>query len=267
MTEATNPPPTPEEGALSAAQLAAQGRFSLALRTLRLQGGDEESEAALLGLADVEVALRERRPRRARQAFGATPRAASLPLPWETLATDVEAIATAQEAIDGLELDQARNALAALSGDFFAAERLALIGTIAVREGDAATALTHLEAALALDPNHVRALTNRGSIRLEAGELALAVADYERAIAIDPSFANAHHNLGVAYRRQGAIAKSVASLRKAQRLATQRDAEDLRTPRKGARSASGGGGGTPWRRYLSIAAVVAVVWWFMQGRG
>jgi tetratricopeptide (TPR) repeat protein len=263
MTTTPNPP-TPEPGVLDAARLAAEGHFALALRTLRLQGGDEETEAALAGLADVEVALRDRRPRRARQAFEATPRTPATLLPWETLAADVEAIATAQEAIEALELEQARGALAALSGAFFVAERHALIGTIAVREGDTATALTHLEAALALDANHVRALTNRGSIRLEAGELALAVADYERAIAIDPSFANAHHNLGVAYRRQGAIGKSVASLRKAQRLATQRDVEDLRTPRGKGRS---GGAATPWRRYLTIAAAVAVVWWFVQGRG
>ena len=167
-------------------------------------------------------------------------------------------------AVDQREPEAARAALARVQSEYFAAERDAQTGTVAVLEGDPTAARAHLEAALERDPNHVRALTNRGNLKLEDGDVDGAITDYERAIKLDDGFANAHHNLGVAYRRKGQVGKSVAALRRAQRAASKRDAEEARaTLARGA-----GGGGRRWLRPVLIgAAVVAALWWWTNRGG
>jgi tetratricopeptide (TPR) repeat protein len=247
--------------------LADIGRFGLAAQTLRLTGtGDADTLDALQGLSEVEHAVRAKAIARARTRLTRIdPRPADL-VDWAGIEADLEALATAMPAVDRRELPEARAALDTLRTDVFAAERDALIGTMAVLEGDTEAGLAAFEATLVRDPNHVRALTNRGNVKLEAGDVDGAIADYERAIKIDDTFANAHHNLGVAYRRKGQVGKSVAALRRAQRQVAKRDAEDARASLAGRR---GGGGGTPrrWRRWLVIAVLVGAALWWMQRSG
>jgi tetratricopeptide (TPR) repeat protein len=243
------------------------GRFGLAAQTLRLTGsGDADTLDALQGLSEVEHAVRAKAIARARTRLARIdPRPADL-VDWAGIEADLEALATAVPAVDRRELPEARAALGTLRTEAFAAERDALIGTMAVLEGDTEAGLAAFEATLVRDPNHVRALTNRGNVKLEGGDVDGAIADYERAIKIDDTFANAHHNLGVAYRRKGQVGKSVAALRKAQRQVAKRDAEDARASLTRRR---GGGGGTPrpWRRWLVIAALVGAALWWLQRSG
>ncbi len=251
--------------------LARLGRFDLASRTLRLAGGEEDEATfdTLQTLAEVESAVRAKALARARRRFDALERRPLDWLDWDALAADLERLAVAVPAVDRREPEAARAALAELRSDVFTAEREILLGTLAVLEGDDATGLDHFEAGLARDPNHVRGLTNRGNVKLEAGDVDGAIEDYERAIRVDEGFANAHHNLGVAYRRKGQIGKSVAALRRAQRHAARRDAEDARAsiggrPRgRGTRTA---GGGRPWR-WLLFGALGLLAYWWLQQRG
>ncbi|MDF1523029.1 MAG: tetratricopeptide repeat protein [Trueperaceae bacterium] len=247
--------------------LVALGRFGLAAQTLRLTGASDQPDVleALDALTEVEASVRAKAPRRATVRLARLDvRPASL-LDWEALGADLHALIDAAGALDRQEADAARAALERLQGAWFAAERDAQRGTIALLEGDPGTARAHLEAALERDPNHVRALTNLGNLKLEGGEVDAAIADYERAIKLDDTFANAHHNLGVAYRRKGQVAKSVATLRRAQRVGAKRDAEEARAAFKGVRS---GAGGARWVRPVLIgAAVVALVWWWGQRGG
>ncbi|MDA0700319.1 MAG: tetratricopeptide repeat protein, partial [bacterium] len=188
--------------------LAALGRFGLAVQTLRLAEGvdaDVDMLDTLQGLTEVEISVRSKSLARARKRFAAIERRPDDLIPWDDVAADLESLAVAVPAVDSRDLPEAREALAALRSDVFTAERDALLGTVAVLEGDQASGLAAFEAALARDPNHVRAWTNRGNLRLEAGDVDGAIGDYERALKLDDSFANAHHNLGVAYRRKGQV--------------------------------------------------------------
>jgi tetratricopeptide (TPR) repeat protein len=245
--------------------LADVGRFGLAAQTLRLTGaGEGEALDALTGLAEVEAAVRSKSVARARKRFERIDVRPPDLVDWDGIAADLEVLATAVPAVDRRELDEARAALAGLRTGVFAAERDALIGTMAILEGDTEAGLAAFEATLALDPGHVRALTNRGNVKLEAGDVEGAIADYERAIKIDDTFANAHHNLGVAYRRQGNVGKSVAALRRAQRHAAKRDTEEARASMKV--------GGAPassrrWLRWVGFGVVGAILLWWLQQRG
>jgi tetratricopeptide (TPR) repeat protein len=255
--------------------LARLGRFGLAGRTLRMagaaEGGDDAAEAleALEALAEVEIAVRAKAVGRARRRFDGLERRAFDWIDWDAVASDLERLAVAVPAVDRREPDAARAALAEMRSDAFTAEREILLGTLAILEGDEATGRAHFEAGLARDPNHVRGLTNRGNLKLEAGDVDGAIEDYERAIRVDEGFANAHHNLGVAYRRKGQIGKSVAALRRAQRHAARRDAEDARASlgggARGARSGPASGGRL--RRWLLIGALGLVAYWLLQQRG
>ena len=86
--------------------------------------------------------------------------------------------------------------------------------------------LPHVERALALDPNHARAIEVRGTLKylwrlLEvdhdrdrlARTLAEAQADLERAVRIDPSLASAHATLGHLHLRRDLAAAMIASRR------------------------------------------------------
>jgi tetratricopeptide (TPR) repeat protein len=253
-------------------ELARLGRFALAGRTLRLTGeadGAPDVADALGVLAEVEVAVRVKAVARARQHLETL---APQSFPWldrDALAADLESLGAAVAAVDGREPERAHEALASLRTDAFTAEREILLGTLAVGAGEEAVALAHFEAGLARDPNHVRGLTNRGNVKLEAGDVDGAIADYERAIRIDEGFANAHHNLGVAYRRKGQVGKSVAALRRAQRHAARRDADEARASlRRGPRAGGAApAGASRWRRWLVIGALAALTYWILQQRG
>ena len=275
--DATPPDTTAQDPLLSLATagdwrtLARLGRFDLAARTVRLAGGAEDDDVVdtLETLAEVENAVRTKALARARRRFDSLAQRPRDWLDWEAIASDLERLAVAVPAVDRREPEAARAALAEMRSDAFTAEREILLGTLAVLEGDDAVGLAHFETGLARDPNHVRGLTNRGNVKLEAGDVDGAIADYERAIRVDEGFANAHHNLGVAYRRKGQIGKSVAALRRAQRHAARRDAEDARASlgRGGQGRATGrAGSGRPWR-WLIAGAVGLLVWWWLQQRG
>lgn len=242
--------------------LAALGRFGLAAQTLRL-GADatvDELEA-LDALTEVEATVRAKAPRRALARLAKLEVRPPDVVDWVALEADLTALVDVVAAVDRREAAAARPALERLTTEYFAAERDAQRGTVAVLEGDFEAARTHLQAALTRDPNHVRALTNLGNLKLEAGDVDGAIADYLRAIKLDETFANAHHNLGVAYRRKGQLSKSVASLRRAQRAASRRDAEEARTAVFG----RGDGRRRRWvRPALIAAAVLALVWWWGQ---
>jgi len=76
-------------------------------------------------------------------------------------------------------------------------------------------ALEYLELALALDPNHSRALGLRGRLRLRAGDRASAVEDLEKCLAIEPQFIDALNDLGTAYRELGRREESEAAFLRA----------------------------------------------------
>ena len=271
-TEAGAPAPTAAEArwlALARARdwrgLAALGRFGLAAQTLRLVDAepDEAVLEALEGLTEVEASVRSKAPKRAAARLARLEARPDGIVDWAAIEHDVAALVDVAVAVDQREPEAARAALARVRSEYFAAERDAQSGTVAVLEGDPVAARAHLEAALERDPNHVRALTNRGNLKLEAGDVDGAIADYERAIKLDDGFANAHHNLGVAYRRKGQVGKSVAALRRAQRAAAKRDAEEAR-----ASLARGAGGGRRWLRPALIgAAIVAAAWWWTSRGG
>ncbi len=80
---------------------------------------------------------------------------------------------------------------------------------------DYAGALVELEAALADDPTHLRALDLAGFVLFFLGRFADAEAMCRRAIAIDPDHAYARKGLGLCVARQGRVDEGVASLRRA----------------------------------------------------
>ncbi len=245
--------------------LAALGRFGLAAQTLRLvdAAADEDVIDALDVLTEVEASVRSKAPKRAAARLARLDVRPEGLVDWTALEADVAALVDVAAAVDQREPEAARAALARVQSEYFAAERDAQSGTVAVLEGDPVAARADLEAALERDPNHVRALTNRGNLKLEDGDVDGAIADYERAIKLDDGFANAHHNLGVAYRRKGHVAKSVAALRRAQRASSKRDAEEARTALAGTRA----GGGRRWLRPALIGAAVLVALWWWSNRG
>lgn len=245
--------------------LLAIGRFGLAEQTYRLTGGDDlDLRSTLSGLAEVEGSVRSKSLARAQRRLGEVVRTPADLLDWAGLEADLATLVEATKAVDQREAETAREALARLRTELFLAEREALLGTISVYEQDLGAAHAHLAAALAVDPNHVRALTNRGNLKLEAGEVDGAIEDYQRAIKLDDSFANAHHNLGVAYRRKGQVGKSVSSLRRAQRLSGRRDAEEARATL----AASGRGWAQrPWLRWAGLITLGAVIYWVLRNQG
>jgi tetratricopeptide (TPR) repeat protein len=246
--------------------LVALGRFGLAAQTLRLVEADVDHDVAdaLDALTEVEASVRAKAPKRAVARFARLDVRPDGLVDWSALEADLVALVDVAAAVDRREPEAARAALDRVQTEYFAAERDAQAGTISVMDGDPAAARALLEAALARDPNHVRALTNRGNLKLEEGDVDGAIEDYERAIKLDDGFANAHHNLGVAYRRKGHVAKSVASLRRAQRASSKRDAEEARAALAGGRAAAG----RRWLRPALIgAAVLAALWWWSSRGG
>ncbi|MBN2207356.1 MAG: sulfatase-like hydrolase/transferase [Candidatus Aminicenantes bacterium] len=96
------------------------------------------------------------------------------------------------------------------------------LGIAYVRTGNAAQAEAAFEKALALDPDHPAALSNKGTLflsrALATGESELlekAAACFAQAAAVDPSYAPAYNGMGAALRRKGDISGAVAAWEKA----------------------------------------------------
>ncbi|CAN5701915.1 tetratricopeptide repeat protein [soil metagenome] len=241
-----------------------RGRYDLAAQTYRLTGGDDDVlRSNLEALSDAQLAARDKGWRTVAKALERVDERHST-LPWAAIDADVEALREASLALDAREPEQAREHLQRVDGSGFPAETATLMGTLAIFEGEPAQARERFEAALELDPNHYRALTNLGNLKLEEGDVDGAIEAYERAIRLNDGFANAHHNLGVAYRRKGQVAKSVSALRRAQREGNRRDAEDARSRfgSKGGRRA----GNPQLVRWIVIAAAIAVAYWYFAVR-
>jgi tetratricopeptide (TPR) repeat protein len=255
---------TPAAPAVDWAELVARGRYDLAAQTYRLTGGtDELLRANLESLADAQMAARDKAWRRVAKALERVEQRHDA-LPWPAVDRDVEALQEASAALDVRESDQARAHLARADGSGFPAEAATLMGTLAVFEGDNERARERFEAALELDPNHFRALTNLGNLKLEEDDVDGAIDAYERAIRLNDTFANAHHNLGVAYRRQGQVSKSVRALRRAQREGSKRDVEDARARIGTGKARSPGSARTV--RWIVIAVIAVAAFWFFGGR-
>lgn len=106
----------------------------------------------------------------------------------------------------------------ALAHPLTRAEALNLLGVLAAETGDAGRAAQVFAQALAADPGHYRALTNRAGLAAERGDDASAEADLRRALELNPDHHAAHQNLAVVLRRQGKRGEAVRALRRAQRL-------------------------------------------------
>ena len=63
------------------------------------------------------------------------------------------------------------------------------LGALHLRKGDPSRALSHLDAALAADPQDLTALTNRGEARLQLGDPAGALADLQAVSGVDDATA------------------------------------------------------------------------------
>lgn len=115
-------------------------------------------------------------------------------------------------------LDLLEEAPEGLEDPLFAAEREVVLGVRAVREGSRAEAEAHFQKALALDPEHHRALTNLGNLFLERGELEAALDFYQQALKLAPEDPLVHENLAALYKRKGNLDQMVAHLKRATRL-------------------------------------------------
>jgi tetratricopeptide (TPR) repeat protein len=239
-----------------------RGRFGLAHQSYRLQGGQDDGlREALDALGQVEALVRDKAWARAHKRLAAV-EARPPVLDWSVLEADLEALRSAGEALDRRQPDDALRALEELRSDYFMAERETLAGTALIYDSRLDEARDRFERALAVDPNHYRALTNFGNVALEQGRVDEAIASYQRALKLNDGFANAHHNLGVAYRRKGNVAQSVRELRKAQRAMQRQDADEARERlRSGARNA------TKWLRWALYALVAVTLWWILRSRG
>jgi tetratricopeptide (TPR) repeat protein len=241
-----------------------RGRYDLAAQAYRLTGGDDELlRENLEALSDAQAATRDKGWRKAEAAVQRVSGRHEA-LPWAAIDADVAALQAVSAALDRREPEQAREHLARADGSAFPAETATLMGTLAVYEGEPGQARERFEAALELDPNHYRALTNLGNLMLEDGNVDEAIDAYDRAIRLNDGFANAHHNLGVAYRRKGQVAKSVRALKRAQREGSRREMEQARE-RLGSKR-PGAAGATRTMRWVIIAFIAVAVWWILTQR-
>ena len=93
-----------------------------------------------------------------------------------------------------------------------------MLGVIAVlKHRDSGAAKTHLERALAVEPDNPHYLLHYGVVLAELDD-ASAMPVLERAVKADPSNALAHFNLGRLYRRAGALPKACSELEAAVRI-------------------------------------------------
>lgn len=254
------------EELLGAKQFGAAHKAFRIARTMGIDDGLDAASGALVSqslaaLADVEELVRDRSFSKALDRLQRLEERADF-VPWAELESDVKELEQTARLLDQRESDKALEALASLNSSWFAAEAEAQRGTAHIYEGRFDEARTSFEAALAIDPQHFRALTNLGNVALEEKRVDDAIDYYERAIKLNDGFANAHHNLGVAYRRKGHLSKSVRSLKTAQRLAQRKEASEARAKLG---KLSGGPNTTKWIRYLLIgAAAVAVYYLFLR---
>ena len=256
--------------ALSWRELLAARRFGVARHAYLLEisatpgsgEGDEVTRAALSALADVEDLVRERSYLKAKTRIERMELKGPL-APWEAIIADLDALALTAKALDKREPDEALAGLEPLAASWLAAEVMTQRGTAQIYLGELAEAQESFAAALEVDPQHYRALTNLGNVALEEGRVDDAIDFYERALKLNDQFANAHHNLGVAYRRKGHLSKSVRSLRKAQRVAQRHETAQARE----SISQWSGARGSKVVKWVVYAVIGVVLIWFLRSQG
>jgi tetratricopeptide (TPR) repeat protein len=97
---------------------------------------------------------------------------------------------------------------------------------IAMRHGDARSAIADLDQAIRLNPNRAAFFRDRGLAHRQNGDLHLAIADLDQAIALDPKRAAPYTNRGLALADTGDLDRAILSYNTAIRLAPA-DAEAL----------------------------------------
>jgi tetratricopeptide (TPR) repeat protein len=90
-----------------------------------------------------------------------------------------------------------------------------MLGMSAWKAGDLAIAEQAFDAALAIDPNHVKSLMNLARVRIEQKRSDEAIALLTRASGIQPGTGEVHRLLGRAYRAQGKADEAVDAYRHA----------------------------------------------------
>lgn len=83
-------------------------------------------------------------------------------------------------------------------------------GVAFAEAGDLAAAMACYEAALALDPDYIEALSNRGNSLVLSGKVEEALASYDRALTLNPDYGTAYANRGHARERLGHMEAAVA---------------------------------------------------------
>ena len=77
-------------------------------------------------------------------------------------------------------------------------------------KGDYRGAIADYDQAIALDPEHAVAYSNRGAIYYALGQYPQAIADYDQAIALNPEYAVAYSNRGAIYYTLGQYPQAIA---------------------------------------------------------
>lgn len=220
--------PAQDAPALDWRGLLMQRRYAAA-RNAYLVSGEQDNavRSALAALVDALELVRERSFEKACQRIERLEDPATI-VPWESVAAEVKALRASAAALDRREPDAARAELKAVVAHWFPAESLTQLGTSQIYDDDLEGAEASFMAAIELDPEHYRAITNLGNVLLEQGRVDEAIELYQRALKVDEEFPNAHHNLGVAYRRKGQLSKSVRSLRRAQKTQHRHEVVEAR---------------------------------------
>ena len=245
----------------------AEGRAQEALKQYLSSSGD--ARAAQPGVGDaLSLLARVQDDARAKRFFRALTRVKrereELPalVPWDELEAQLESLREANKSLDRRDSEEALARLDGVTLPLLEAEKDTLIGTAYIFENDLERAEACFGRALARDPKHYRAQTNKGNLALEAGRVDEAITAYEAALKLEPNFPNAHHNLGVAYRRKGHINKSVRAIRTAQRTSRRHDAEDARDSFKNMRV-----GGNRTLRYALWGVGAVLLYFFLKSQG
>ena len=98
------------------------------------------------------------------------------------------------------------------------AEASHLLGVIAIEEGDLHSALSFIQHAVSLAPDHAHMHNNLGEICRQLGLYEPARQCCQKAVELNPDFAAAHFNLGLVYRHLGLADDAIRSFDTAHKL-------------------------------------------------
>src|SRR6266700_550125 len=122
-------------------------------------------------------------------------------------------------AVSSSRLASGKFSRAARTSARFTQARVNLALVLAARE-NFPEARRELETALALEPNHLKALTALGMVQGRTRDAA-AIQTLRRVVSLDPNSAEAHHNLGIALADRQQSDEALAEFSKAAQIATK----------------------------------------------